>query len=144
MIIEKNLMILNGVNIGISEVMLDSFDLVIIDKSKKYTFSVTVYYNWQDINKIKIGETKEIDFNEYSLAENNEPALVWPTKSYVQKLAENKIIFYFKFENLNDMNLNNMCYMNKSGKFDIEIKNLEVKTYVNYEDAKNGTVKYIY
>ena len=139
---KETFMILNGINIGVRQVTLNQYDLMVVDKTGKYKFTVTVYYHWQKISKAEIGEIKEIEFNEYCLEEDDESALIWPTKSYIQKLEENKIMFYFNFENLDDTDLNNINYMNKKGMFDKEIKNLEVKVYIDYEDAQNGTVKY--
>lgn len=72
----ESIMILNGENIGISRIELNQSDLIVIDKSHKYILHVFVEYNWKDINEIKPGTKAKIDFNEYSLSENNEPALI--------------------------------------------------------------------
>ena len=80
-------MILNDINVGISQITLDKSALKIIDKYNIYCLRIFLYYNWKEINNIKIGQKEKINFNEYILSENNEPALVWPTKSYVEKLT---------------------------------------------------------
>ena len=136
---QKNYMILNGTNVGISNIELKKSELIIVDKSKKYQFVVTIFYNWQNINKIKIGDNEEIKFNEYILSENNEAALIWPTISSVKKIDENKIVFYFEFKDLK-----NICFMNKREKFDISIESLSIKVYINYKDVKNKIIKYIF
>ena len=134
----KKLMILNGKNIGISKIELDRSELRIIDKSGIYCFRVCVYYNWKDINNIKIGEKEQVDFNEYILSENNEPALIWPTKSYVEKLTNDYLCFYFKFENISET----ITYMNKRNCFNILPNFLEVRIFIDYKDAKNGSIIY--
>ena len=131
-------MILNGKNIGISKIELDRSDLRIIDKSGIYCFQVCVYYNWKDINNIKIGEKEQVDFNEYILSENNEPALIWPTKSYVEKLTNDYLCFYFKFENISET----ITYMNKRNCFNILPNFLEVKIFIDYKDAKKNSIVY--
>ena len=109
-----NVMILNDVDIGISKIELDKSDLRIIDKTGKYCLQVCVEYHWNDINRIEVGQKEKIDFNEYVLAENNEPALIWPTTSYVLKNNDHMICFYLEFKDLS-----NITYMNKRGHFDI-------------------------
>ena len=128
----KNIMILNDKNIGISKIELDRSDLRIIDKSGIYCFQVCVYYNWKDINNIKIGEKEQVDFNEYILSENNEPALIWPTKSYVEKFINDYLCFYFKFENISEI----ITYMNKRNCFNILPNSLEVKVFIDYNNTK--------
>ena len=134
----KNIMILNDKNIGISKIELDRSDLRIIDKSGIYCFQVYIYYNWKDINNIKIGEKEQVDFNEYILSENNEPALIWPTKSYVEKLTNDYLCFYFKFENMPET----ITYMNTRNGFDILLNSLEVKVFIDYKDAKKNSIVY--
>lgn len=76
---EQNMMILNGVDIGISKIELNRSELLVIDKSCKYYLKVYVMYDWKYINSIKVGKTKNIDFNEYCLSENDEFAYYgWP------------------------------------------------------------------
>ena len=116
-------MTLNDVNIGISKIELNKWDLIIIDKSGKYCLKICVQYNWKDINNIKTGQKQEIDFNEYCLAENNESALIWPSNSYVEKISDDSICFNLEFKNLS----NSTHYMNKRGCFDIQLNSLEAK-----------------
>ena len=87
-----NVMILNDVNIGISEIELDKSDLLITDSSGKYCLQVCVEYNWKDITNIKIGQKETIDFNEYCLSENNEPAV----KKYCRKIKRGFYLFCFR------------------------------------------------
>ena len=134
----NNVMILNDVNIGISKIELDKSDLIVIDKEGKYSFKVCVQYNWQDINSLKAGEGKNIDFNEYILSENNEPAVVWPNKCYVERIDNGCLCFHFKFEDLDST----IHYMNMRNCFDITPKNLEVKVFLNSTDAENGVIIY--
>ena len=122
----ENYMILNGKNIGISKMTIDKDDLIIVDKSKKYEFVVTISYNLKDISQLKKGEKTPIEFNEYIFSENNESSLIWPTTSYVEKNT-NQLIFYFEFKDMS-----NIQYMNKKGKFDITPESLIVKYTYNY------------
>lgn len=133
-----NFMILNNINIGISKIELDKSDLIIIDKLHKYCLQVKVKYNWKDINNIKVGEKKNIDFNEYCLAENNEPALIWPSICYVEKISNDYLSFYLKFENLSS----ETHYMNMRNCFNIEPKTLEVKVIIDYKDAIGDSIIY--
>ena len=135
---ENNMMILNGSNIGISKIELDESDLRIIDKSGIYCFRVFIYYNWKEIDNIKTGEKVEINFNEYTLSENNESALIWPTNSYVKKVTNDFLGFYFHFENISET----ITYMNQRNAFDIVPSSLEVKVLLNHKDAKNGSIIY--
>lgn len=41
----KNIMVLNGTDIGISEIELKEADLLVIDKSGKYCLKICVAYN---------------------------------------------------------------------------------------------------
>lgn len=131
-------MILNGKNIEISKIELNECDLLVIDKSQKYCFKVCVKYNWKDIDNIKIGENKSIDFNEYCLSENNESALIWPSNRYVEKISDDLIYFYFEFKDIH----NTVCYMNKRECFDIDLNSLEVKVSIDYRDASNVAIIY--
>lgn len=133
-----NAMFLNGIDIGISKIELDKSDLLITDKSCKYCLQVCVEYNWKDINGLKVGEKKNIDFNEYCLSENNELALIWPSKCYVEKISDNYICFHLEFKDLSETT----TYMNKRGYFDIELNSLEVKVFIDYRDAKGDSIIY--
>ncbi len=134
----QNMMILNGKDIGISRIKLDKSDLLIFDKSGTYCFQVCVYYSWKEINKAKIGEKEKIDFNEYILHENEEPALIWPTEFYIEKTSDGALYFYFKFENMSKM----ATYMNARGAFDITLNSFEARAYIDYKDAVNGSIIY--
>lgn len=133
-----NFMKLNGVNIGISKIELNKSDLIIVDKSGKYCLQICVQYNWKDINNIKIGQKQEVDFNEYCLAENNEPALIWPSSCYVEKISDDSICFNLEFKNLS----NSTRYMNKRDCFDIKLNSLEVKVFIDYKDAIDDSIVY--
>ncbi len=135
-----NKLILNGNDIGISKIELNRDNLLITDKSCKYCLSINLHYNWKDINRIKVGEKKTSISNEYCLSENNEPALIWPSSCYVEKVNDNTICFFLEFNKSDD----NITYMNKRGFFDIEINYLKVKVYINYEDAKGNSIVYTY
>lgn len=134
---KQNIMILNGIDIGISKIELNESNLLITDKSGKYCLTVCVAYNWKDINSIEIGQKKNIDFNEYYLSENNEPVLILPTDCYCEKLSKDSIIFYLKFDNFSDA-----CYMNKRGYLDIELKSLECKIFIDYKDIAGNSIVY--
>lgn len=131
-------MILNGINIGINKIELNKSDLLITDKFDKYCLKVCVLYSWKDINKIKVGQKKKIDFNEYYLSENNEPALIFPSSSYVGKISDNYIFFDLEFKNLS----NTVQYMNKKNGFDIKLNSLEVKVYIDTKDAIGNSIVY--
>lgn len=136
----SNIMILNGKSIGISRICLDQARLLITDKSLKYDLSVIVYYDWRNINDIKVGEKQDIIFNEYILCENDEPALIWPETCIVEKLTENLICFHISFNDLTK----ETCYMNKRQSFDIKLKSLEVKVTINYKDVVGDSIIYEY
>ena len=134
----SNAMILNGKNIGISKIELNKSDLLIWDKSGKYCLEIYIYYNWKDINSLKVGEKKNIDFNEYVLSENNEPALIWPNKCNVEKIKDDVLYFHLEFNNLCE----STDYMNKRKHFDAELNSLEVGVLIDYKDAKSGSTIY--
>ena len=135
---KNNRMILNGINMGISKIELDESDLRIIDKSGIYCFRAFIYYNWKDIEHIKVGEKREIDFNECTLSENNESAFIWPIKSYVERLTNDSLCFNFQCENMSEA----ITYMNQRNAFDIVPSSLEVKAILHHKDAKNGAIIY--
>lgn len=134
----NNIFILNDKNIGLSKIELNKSELFLIDKTGKYSLCIHIY-NWKEINSIKIGEKKKIDFNEYTISENNESALIWPTNCYVEKLTEDSIIFHLYFNDFKDI-----CFMNKRNCFDINLYSIEVKVYIDYNDAKEGSIVYNY
>lgn len=135
---DRNIMILNNENVGISKIELNECDLLITDKSCKYCFKVCLKYDWEEINSVKVGEKKSIDFNEYCLSENNEPALIWPSRCYVEKISDNYISFYLKFNDLSDT----VTYMNKRSRFDIELNSFEVKVFIDYKDVIGDSIIY--
>ena len=135
---EISYMLLNDINLEISKIELNKWDLIIVDKSGKYCLKICVQYNWKDINKIKTGQKQEIDFNEYCLAEYNEPALIWPSNSYVEKISDDSICFNLEFKNLS----NSTHYMNKRGCFDIQLNSLEAKVFIDYKDAIDDSIIY--
>lgn len=63
--------------------------------------------------------------------------MIWPTDCYIEKTTQNTITFYLKFDDFSDI-----CYMNKRGCFDIELQSLEVKAFIDYKDAKKGSIIY--
>jgi len=132
----QNIMILNGNDIGISKIELNKGELYIVDETGKYSLCVHIY-NWKDINSAEIGKRQNIEFNEYCFGENNESALIWPTKCYIEKPTEDSINFYLKFDDFSDI-----CYMNKRNCFDIELKSLEVKVFIEYKDAIEDSIIY--
>lgn len=133
-----NIMILNGIDIGISKIELNKSDLLIIDRSGKYCLKIYIRYNWKDVNNIKIGAKESIDFNEYVLAENNEPALIWPSVCNVEKISADSICFNLEFKDLQ----NTTHYMNNRGHFDIELHSLKINIYINYKDAVKNSIIY--
>lgn len=134
----ENYMILNDINVGISQITLDKSALKIIDKYNIYCLRIFLYYNWKEINNIKIGQKEKINFNEYILSENNEPALVWPTKSYVEKLTNESLCFYFMFKSMSKT----ITYMNERNSFNILPETLEVKVVINFNDVSNKVIIY--
>ena len=132
----QNIMILNGNDIGISKIELNKGELYIVDETGKYSLCVHIY-NWKDINSAEIGKRQNIEFNEYCFCENNESALILPTKCYIEKPTEDSIIFYLKFDDFSDI-----CYMNKRNCFDIELNSLEVKVNINYKDVQENSIAY--
>lgn len=129
-------MILNSKNIGISKIELNERELYIVDKAYKYSLCVHIY-NWKEIVNTEVGKKQKVDFNEYCLSENNESALIWPTKCYIEKPTKDSIIFYLKFDDFSDI-----CYMNKRKCFDIELDSLEVKVFIDYKDAIEDSIIY--
>lgn len=132
----KNFMILNNKNIGIKKVELNKDELYIEDKTGVYSLCIHIY-NWEKINQIKVGEKQNIDFNEYCLSENNETALIWPTKSFIRKPTKDSIIFSLEFNDFSDI-----CYMNKRDCFNIKLNSLYVQVYINYNDVKEKSIIY--
>lgn len=135
-----NVMILNNENIGISKIELNQSDLLITDKSGKYCLEVYVGYNWKEMNSLIVGESKTIDFNEYCFSENNEAALILPSDCYVEKVNNHCIYFYFKFDDL----VHTTHYMNSRGCFDIQLNSLEVKVFIDYNDAMGDSIIYTF
>ncbi len=136
--ISKNSMTLNDKDIGISKIELNKCDLLVTDKSGKYCLKVYLLYNWKDINNIKIGQKRKIDFNEYCFSENNEPALIWPVECLVEKISDTSLYFYLSFNDLE----NETTYMNSREHFDIKLKSLKVKVLIDDRDAVNGSIIY--
>lgn len=134
----KNIMLLNGEDIGISRIELDKSDLLVTDRSRKYCLKVYVNYNWKEIGNIKVGTKAKVDFNEYILSENGEPALIIPTRTYVEKMSDDVICFDLEFDGLSSMT----CYMNKKEHFDIKLDSLKIKIYIDYRDARKGHIVY--
>ncbi len=133
-----NFMKLNNLDIGVSEIEFDIDGTIrIIDKNHKYSLLVWIRYNKDEIDKLEIGEKKDISFNEYTISEYNESAIVWPVVSQVERIKENIMCFYFKFDNIEK----DVCYMNERESFDIKLHSFECKAYVNYQ--KGMIMKYI-
>ena len=131
----NNIMILNNKNIGVSKIEFNpNGNLIITDKTGKYCLVVCIQYNIEDINNIRVGEDKKIDFNEYYICENNEPALIIPTSSSIQRLNNDILCFHFNFENIE----NDIHYMNKKEHFDIELKSLKCDIEINYNKVSKG------
>ena len=135
-----NYLILNNKNIGISKIELNKDELNITDKNGKYTFHITLTYDWKNINQVKVGKEESISFNEYYLSENNEAVLIWPDVCKLKKIKEDYLSFYLEFLNID--NAKDTCYMNKRKSFDIPLYNLKVKVYIDYKDAKDGKIIY--
>lgn len=133
-------MILNGKNIGVSKIELNKDELIVVDKSKKYLFFVYVSYDWHKINDCELLKKTNIEFNEYCFSENNEQALVCPSKSVVEKINDTTLCFYFNFKDI----FNSVTYMNKRGCFDVKLESLEIKVCVDYKAAIDGTIVYNY
>jgi len=133
------MMILNNKDIGIGYMELNEDELYLSDKSSKYCFKVYLNSNgnWKDIRNTKIRERKDIDFSEYCISENNIPALIFPNISYVEKIKERKLLFYFKCENFDDI-----VYMSKKDHFDIELRSLEVQVVFDLNDFVNNKIIY--
>ena len=137
----KNIMTINNNDIGISKIEFDkNGNLIITDKSSKYSLVVCIKYNIGDINNVKIGESKSINFDEYYISENNESALIKPIVSLVEKEDDNILCFTFEFDNLD----NKLCYMNKRKHFDIELHSLKCKIYINCNDEIDDIIIYRY
>ncbi len=131
----NNIMILNNKNIGVSKIEFNpNGNLIITDKTGKYCLVVCIQYNIEDINNIRVGEDKEIYFNEYYICENNEPALIIPTSSSIQRLDNDILLFHFNFENIEK----NIHYMNKKEHFVIELKSLKCDIEINYSKVLKG------
>jgi len=135
----KNFMILNNENIGISYAELNEDEVLLYNNNSKYCFKVYLNSNgnWKDIYNLKIGEKRQIEFSEYGLSENNIPALIFPTISYVEKPNDYELLFYFKCENFNDI-----VFMSFKNHFDIELNNLEIQILFNLKDFKNNRIIY--
>lgn len=134
-----NLMILNNKNIGISYAEINDDELFLYSSDSRYSFKVYLASNGE-IDKIKalsVGEKKYIQFSEYVLSENNIPALINPGISYVHKVTDNKLVFYFKCDNFD-----NVVYMSLKNHFDIILKSLEIRIIFNFNDYQNKRIIY--
>ncbi len=132
----NNLMLLNNKDIGISFAELNDDELYLYSKNSKYCFKVYIK-DQKNLENLKVGEKKQIDFSEYCFSENNFPALIFPTINYVQKTNDNELLFYFKCENFN-----NIVHMSMKNHFDIELKSLEIQILFNLKDFKNNKIIY--
>ncbi len=123
----KNIMLLNDEEIGVSKIEFDKDgNFLVHDKSGRYCFSVCTQYNIKDINEIAVGEKKDIRFNEYYISENNEPALIWPSSSTVERINEDDYCFDFEFDDLTK----ETTYMNMKGTFDNKLKSFKCILYI--------------
>ena len=137
-----NYLILNNKNIGISKIELTKDELNVTDKRGKYTFHITLTYDWKKINQVKVGKEESISFNEYYLSENNEAVLIWPDICKLKKIKDDYIVFNLEFLDID--NNKDTCYMNKRKSFDIPLCNLKVVVYIDYKDVLEGKIIYLF
>lgn len=137
---KEDYMFLNNQNIGISQIEFNKDNLIITDKSGKYSLHVTIFYDWDKLNKINIYEEKDIFFNEYYLSEHNESVLIWPISSTVSKPSKDELLFSFEFTDVEKST--NTCYMNKKGCFDIPITSLKTSVIINLQEALQAKIIY--
>lgn len=137
---QENYLFLNKQNIGISQIEFNKDNLIITDKSGKYSLHVTISYDWDKLNKVSLHEEKDIFFNEYYLSEYNESVLIWPESSTVSKLSDDELLFSFEFKNIEKSS--NTCYMNQRGCFDISITSLKVRIKINLQEAIQTKIVY--
>lgn len=127
---KDNIFIINGKDVGISEIEVEKDGNILVhDKSDKYGLSIIVQYDLDKLKSMNIGENKSIDFNEYVILENEETALIWPTKYYVKRISNNTFYLDYTFDNIE----NDVTYMNERNSFDIILKNIELKIMVNFD-----------
>lgn len=137
---QENYLFLNKQNIGISQIEFNKDNLIITDKSCKYSLHVTISYDWDKLNKVSLHEEKDIFFNEYYLSEYNESVLIWPESSTVSKPSKDELLFSFEFKNIEKSS--NTCYMNQRGCFDISITSLKVRIKINLQEAIQTKIVY--
>ena len=127
---KDNIFIINGKDVGISEIEVEKDGNILVhDKSDKYGLSIIVQYDLDKLKSMNIGENKSIDFNEYVILENEETALIWPTKYYVKRISNNTFYLDYTFDNIE----NDVTYMNERNSFDIILKTLELKIKVKFD-----------
>lgn len=137
---KEDYMFLNNQNIGISQIEFNKDNLIITDKSGKYSLHITIFYDWDKLNKINIYEEKDIFFNEYYLSEHNESVLIWPISSTVSKPSKDELLFSFEFTDVEKSP--NTCYMNKKGCFGIPITSLKTSVIINLQEALQAKIIY--
>lgn len=137
---KEDYMFLNNQNIGISQIEFNKDNLIITDKSGKYSLHVTISYDWDKLNKVSLHEEKDIFFNEYYLSEYNESVLIWPESSTVSKPSKDELLFSFEFKNIEKSS--NTCYMNQRGCFDISITSLKTSVIINLQEAIQTKIVY--
>ena len=137
-----NYLILNNKNIGISKIELNKDELNVTDKSGKYTFHITLTYDWKKINRVKVGMEESLSFNEYYLSENNEAVLIWPDICKLKKIKDDYIAFNLEFLDID--NNTDTCYMNKRKCFDIPLHTLKVVVYIDYKDVTERKIIYLF
>ncbi len=137
-----NYLILNNKNIGISKIELNKDELNVTDKRGKYTFHITLTYDWKKINQVKVGNEENLSFNEYYLSENNEAVLIWPDICKLKKIKDDYIAFNLEFLDID--NNKDTCYMNKRKCFDIPLHNLKVVVYIDYKDVTERKIIYLF
>ena len=137
---KEDYMFLNNQNIGISQIEFNKDNLIITDKSGKYSLHVTISYDWDKLSKINLHEEKDIFFNEYYLSEHNESVLIWPGSSTVRKPSNDELLFSFEFTDIEKSK--NTCYMNKRGCFDIPITSLKTSVIINLQAALQAKIIY--
>ena len=137
-ILVNNVMIVNGVDVGIGKLELNESDLLIYDKSFKYELEIYVYYNWKEIDDLEVSESKDIDFNEYCLSEGNKQWLIWPNVCSVKRVSDDILSFYLCFFDISS----NGSYLGDKKFSDTDFDSLEVRVFFDRNDVFDNKIVY--
>lgn len=123
-----NKMIINNKIFKIIDLEIDNTSIYFNEESNKFSFHI-YFGNLYNFDNLVVNKEKDCNFSEYTISENNEESLIFPKISKIKKLKSNEYYIYLKFENLETNDKNNIVYMNRKGKYDLD--NIEIELTFN-------------